>query len=582
MKKKLMLGALALSATAVFGLTGCDKSEEPTNPPETPKYTVTFDHDNNPDTTNTVVEFEQGETELSNVPAVPEMNGFAGVWDTYQLNDESITVTAKYGNGTAQNPYLVATAQQFLNILEDYTASEVTTYYVGDNGSSLDGSGNPVVEADALVKHTVFETADGRELIRLTYNKDDEKGFNVKPVVTTTAESHFKLVNDIDLTTVSTTLQAGRVGGQYFTGVIDGDGKYLRGLDGTLLVDNQGAIFDTVYSATIKNLNVCLGSHIGSLVRVARGGENVFENITVTNTNAAPTTVTQDDNNEAPFINFVMEYANVAFKDCTSVADFISYSSNNGMFVGGYAAKTATVSFENCVVSGDIVSRGKVGMFFGNNSHKPTYTIENCQFNGTVTSIAGSNILVPDIAGTNAFGDEIDNYNTNITGVLTGLTANSLKALTSKYNANIDANTITVADNGNVLDAGAYQLVLSAYAHGSDGSTILTNIVVDGVMNSDNKSVLFANSYYGMMDLATYNTTYGKDIASNDVSVQWKLIDGYSTIKYFVDTTNGVYVIDYSGYDGELTTTINLTNAQLQKTIVFTGSNTIEFIVNFN
>ena len=81
-----MLGALALSATAVFGLAGCDNAETPEDP-KVPTYTVTFDHDNNPNTAPVdVIKYNHGDVGLTTVPAAPEVDGFAGVWDSYTLN----------------------------------------------------------------------------------------------------------------------------------------------------------------------------------------------------------------------------------------------------------------------------------------------------------------------------------------------------------------------------------------------------------------------------------------------------------------------------------------------------------------
>ena len=116
MKKKLMVGALALSVTAVLGLSGCGGKEDD-KAPETPKYTITFDHDNDSSTSNKVVEFEKGTIVLdeSLIPSVPDKDGFAGRWDSFTLNDQDIEVNAVYGDGSESNPYMIYSDAHFQN-----------------------------------------------------------------------------------------------------------------------------------------------------------------------------------------------------------------------------------------------------------------------------------------------------------------------------------------------------------------------------------------------------------------------------------------------------------------------------------
>ena len=57
------------------------------------KYTVTFVADG---TTVKVVEYTEGDTTLTGVPAVPAKDGYTGVWESYTLNNTNITVNAVY------------------------------------------------------------------------------------------------------------------------------------------------------------------------------------------------------------------------------------------------------------------------------------------------------------------------------------------------------------------------------------------------------------------------------------------------------------------------------------------------------
>ena len=566
MNKKLCIGAMVLSATALFGLAGCgDKNGN--NPPEVPPiptYTVTFDHDNDPTTPATYVEeLEQGVTELSSVPNVPEMDGFAGVWNSYTLNNEDITVTASYGDGTQANPYMVATHTQFKRILNTYTAYIGTTYR--RNGMVCD-------EAEALTMAINYKTVS---IIYSRSSVDSEWVYNGYEI---TNKVYFKLVNDINLSNIQGLADLD-LSGRYFAGEIDGQNHNIFGLDGALFKSTTGSMFANVINSTFKNINIHLGSNLGSIATTARGGNVRFDNVNIYNNNSTPTTIWADDNNESAFIAFATGNTNLLFMNCTNNADFIIYAKNSGMFVGGYATNTTSVTFYNCVNNGNIISRGNVGLFFGNDAHKPqNYYIQRCEHNGSVTALGKSHILVPQVAGTSAFGDLVSDYDMNIDNVISGLNMNSLSLLSTNYSATITDNNIEVSNAE--VKAGKYQLVLSAYAISSRGNTLLTNIVINKSKSYTNTNpILFENVYYGMMDLNTYNASAltNKLDSSALADSDWVSISGYN-IKYFVDQTNGLYVIDYSNFDNELSINVNASN--LEKTVVYTGDG-IEFIVDF-
>lgn len=533
MKKKLVLGALALSATAVFGLTGCgDKNT----------YTVTFDSDPAITSDNKYVDFKEGATKLDNVPTPIEKDGFAGVWESFKLEDKDITVTAKYGDGTEANPYMVATASQFRTILTDYTYTKQTL---------------------------------------------------------PTAKTYFKLIADIDMEDIAD-LESLELASKYFKGVIDGDGHKLLNLDGSRLRSTEGALFANITDTTIKNLKVYLGKYIGTIAGIAREGINTFNNVKVYNQDGFDATIIKaDDNNESAFVNFVLGDDTVMnFKNCVNEADYVSYARYNGMIVGGYATANTTVNFNGCINNGEAVSVGAMGMFFGNPYARPKeYTITNCVFNGSleVPNPYKSHILCPE-TGATAFGDELDDYDSNVIGKIAGISTDSIELLDSKYTATISDNDIEVS--ASVVEAGKYQLVLSSYATthlaNSKTGTILTNIVVEVEKTVNNATpVKFENVYYGMIDLNTYNS--GKDEANKVASsyadnyeavagIEWKQMDGYN-IRYAI--IDGVYVIDYAQYDIDMghatATTINVAAANLTKGIAVTDNDEdeIEFIVNF-
>ncbi len=62
-------------------------------PPVKPVYTVTFVADG---IEIAVVEYTQGDTELTTVPTVPAKEGYTGEWESYTLNNTNLTVNAVY------------------------------------------------------------------------------------------------------------------------------------------------------------------------------------------------------------------------------------------------------------------------------------------------------------------------------------------------------------------------------------------------------------------------------------------------------------------------------------------------------
>lgn len=582
MNKKIMLGALALSATAVFGLTGCENKEKET--PTTPKYTITFDHDNNSATANQVVEVEMGTTELdtSLIPTAPEMNGFAGIWNSFTLNDQNITVTAKYGNGTPANPFMVATAEQFKKILVEYSAYQ-STIYADANSSTVE------TEAEAFEKYVNYKTLTAVYKRNSTSSKWTFDRYNVHSKV------YFKMVEDIDLT--ATDLATINLAGGYFAGEIDGDGHALT-VDGSLFVKTEGAMFDTVVDSTFKNLDIKLGSRLATIAGVATGSETLFQSINLYNATSVPTYITADDNNESAFVNFVLNNNIITFRNCVNYANFASSADYGGIFLGGYARGVNTLTFDNCVNYGIIKSAGSVGMLIGNGTgtNPANVVVTNtCRNLGVIESKKTSHILVSYQTGTGIISQNVATYDAedyfkNNQGEVVG----EIKSLTTAYQATVDGNDIIInsATPGENIAGAKYQLILTAaYASNASGAnhmTLLTNITISHDVAGGEESHTFASAFYGMMDLNTYNSTYSTNIQSMAPDRGWQQLEGYN-IRYFVDVENGLYVLDFSEYEQDLglqdnKLILNKTKEQLKKVIVVYNNTTsdIDFIVDFN
>lgn len=212
MNKKIVLSALALGAFATLGLTGCGKT-----------YTVTFDCDPTITTDNITVTYKKGAKKLSNIPTPIESAGFAGVWEEFSLNNQDITVNAVYGDGSEESPFLVATPNQFKNILINYT-------------------------------------------------------FESDPIYI-----YFKLINDIDLSQVDFATNL-NLTDKIFSGQIDGNGHKLLNLDASKLTGSEGALFHNAIDAKFKNMKVYLSENGGSLVKY-EGSNVVYDNVITYNAN---------------------------------------------------------------------------------------------------------------------------------------------------------------------------------------------------------------------------------------------------------------------------------------------------------
>lgn len=605
MKKRLLMGALALSATAVLGLVGCgDKKKEVDPPaPETTKYTVTFDHDNDASTSNVEVKFEEGTTSLnpSQIPLVPSnSDGYAGVWDwNGTLTDENFTVVAKYGNGEKTNPYLVSNGRQLAQIIKDYSTVSEIEY--------LDEYGCPTDEATAIKKIETYKA------VKLTYRRADGNwGTPAMEIIGT--KKYYKITNDITLSDTGYATFSNAISGYanlqkvYFNGEIDG-GYYnessvlcnhsISALDGSMFKSTEGAMFNTIVGATFKNLNINLGKNIGSLVGIARGGENVFENINVYSTNNLPTILTADDNNESPFIvHAIGEDTKLEFKSCTNYANMISAADYYGIFLGGYAKDVESLKFENCVNKGTIKSLGSVGVLTGNGHYNPkqnAITITNCKNEGTIISVKPSHILVSSMAGSGLINSKTAEYDTADYGYIKEHQDESkitFKTLSSDYKATIASDDIIISNKETDQDVakGRYQLVLSAMAANTAGTgykTIKLNVVIERDVAEATEGVVFDDVYYGFMDLNTYNTTNSTTIASDNT---WKTLTGYSNIKYKL--IEGIYVFDFSQHEAENDITnnkmvINSSAAQLSKAVVvyetrYSSITNIQYVAQFN
>ncbi len=565
MKKQILMGALALSSAALLGLVGCGDKKDNKKQPELPKYTVTFDHDNNPETDNIIVEYTKGDKNLKGYNYVKALNkevdGYAVVWDDYTLNDEDIVVNARYGDGSEQNPYLVSTGEQFAQILKDYSAK--STEFIRGNGTACD-------ESEALGKIEEYKA------VKFVYSRaavTDEWG-SPSMEIKNSGKKYYKLISSISLSGNGAESVVNNVGladlqKVYFNGVIDGakdqQSNYtISGLDGTMFKSTEGALFNNLVGATFKNLVVRLGDNIGSLAGIARGGNNVFENIKVYSTNQ-PTFVSADDNNESPFIVHALgDTTRLYFENCENRANINSVAEYHGLFLGGYAKDIELLSFTNCVNYGTITSVGGVGMLTGNGHYNPKeISVTGCKNEGEFITQKASHILVSNMTGSGLINTNVATYDV----VGNGYSVETFKTLQAEYRGGTDGTNIVITNSeiGENVEAGNYQVVLSAFAINDQNRTIKLNIIVNKSITADAETITFEEIYYGFIDLNTYNANSQTQITVDDT---WQTLTGYSNIKYKL--TDNKYVFDFTQYeiDNAITNhkmSINTETTQLTK-----------------
>ncbi|MBQ9950010.1 MAG: type II secretion system protein [Clostridia bacterium] len=251
------------------------------------------------------------------------------------------------GEGTKENPFVVATAEQFENI-QNYE--------------------------------------------NMMYNPDTH----------TAQPYYFKLACDIDMNDVLDE-DDDWVFVDNFYGVIDGS-KLDGGSYSIIAPDTVGTAecffftYQTIGEATFKNVKLVQKEHMFSFVYAAYYTVNM-ENVTIESADANVATRARA-RNQSPFVFTPMGNSRINFKNCVNNCNITSTDTYNGIFIGGYAQPGSRISFVNCVNNARVTGN-KIGFLFGNMggggcpdimlTHSPIFAtvgsatafyVENCENNG--------------------------------------------------------------------------------------------------------------------------------------------------------------------------------------------------------
>jgi len=219
---------------------------------------------------------------------IPDAAGFAG------------------GDGTQENPYLIATAEQMKNI----------------------------------AKYNSYQNPDGTN--GGMYYGDPY---------------YFKMLDDIHYKTDEWGAIAQTISGEF-----DGNGH-------TLTVDAVTMAFQySEGNATIKNLNfqqktATDNANSFSMLIGYIYGNTTFENVTISSDNSSGMVNAQQGCNA--FTMLVTPNASATYKNCVNEANWYFQGNGGGIFIGNMAYKNSTLYFENCVNTG-LIQGNHIGFFYPN------------------------------------------------------------------------------------------------------------------------------------------------------------------------------------------------------------------------
>ena len=242
------------------------------------------------------------------------------------------------------------------------------------------------VTLTAVVGSDDFAAGNGTEIYPyLISNVTEFKAISTLSEAMKNQAYFFVLTSDIDLSAETTSDFIA-----FFQGGLDGNGHKIIGFSGDVQMNGYYSIIgDTLNDATIRDLTLVQnGTQFTTLVSSInrysdRVGNVEFNNVDVEQKD--PGAVVNCGNNDGPYCNFAFS-GELKFIGCDNSADF-NFATYGALYVGGYAHKAATVSFENCTNNGALTG-ANVALFVGNPSGGPaTVTVTNCTNNGVVHGV---------------------------------------------------------------------------------------------------------------------------------------------------------------------------------------------------
>ena len=339
-----------------------------------------------------------------------------------------------------------------------------------------------------------------------------------------------------------------------FTGKLDGNGHKFYGLESSNFNSNEGAMFEVIQDAEIKNLDIYLGNELTSIAGTAQGTSVTFNNVNIYNAYES-TIVTVNDNNESPYV-FFSSADELNFINCTNNANFVAETTYFAVFLGGYTfgEGTKTINFTNCINYGDIKASGSVSMLYGNpNLKSPVLNIENCVNFGDFASPAAANVFSLIKGSINEFGANAVIYGS----VTQSGTYTCIPAMTHTLNTATD--TVKLEADG-TFGLGTYVLNYFIYASSYEGYTQRVSFTASKVIDANDVSTIdFEVPVYKFVN---YDTAVSKGIIEGydynvmyeEIEANWTQMVGYD---YYYTIVDDFIVVAFLGanqyYDFALT-----------------------------
>lgn len=468
-------------------------------PPPSTKYNVTFDADNNMDTDNIIKEINKTDLmDTSNWPTLPA--------------DSSTGFAGEWVKATWQ----------------------------GDNIKLIANYGDGTEQNPYLVS-----TADQFK----------------KMVDISSTTSHFRLLNDIDVSTLQETLYSSSCSISLDGGKYDLEGNLigrftLQKLDtkaGLTNGDGETFIFATAVDATFKNLNITYNEKVVSLVENVLEGKTTFENITTFAEGAFVNAMV------SPYVFRIKNTGEVVFKNCVNNADIVCGKDYIGLFVGNYAmGSDVKVTFDTCVNNGNITIAGTVGMLFGNSAHRPglkeqgiengKLIVINCKNTGIFASSESSHILCPGNA-VNGNPDcyeasDYEYFDTTIEGKIENIENFNVLIDSNSYSVRVIGSDVELTADNN-LAPGTYKFVYYQrfFLDQDRQQSFRMQLKFEINVTELTESITFENVY--MSDAIDLQKYLDRDY-SIPQNVEWIDIEN-TNYRYFVDEEHSLYVVDLKG-----------------------------------
>lgn len=322
-----------------------------------------------------------------------KMNSFGGSATTISLSQQDFVA----GDGTQENPYLIANARQLNNmhnvmvnnssnwfrLLEDIDASSITNWV-------------PLNTASGFSKAMDFD-GDGHTISKLTSTGASYASF------CGVLNGHIHDVT-FDNATISHNSKIGVVGGFIGTSGVVGNCTDVHVKNSTVTGQNQwvggfaGEIntTGTLLRCSVENTTATCKSHVGEFAGMVRGQVATLKDCYTKNFTLAHNTTPSATQGLGGFIGCTT--INAVFDHChvdgpVTLSSNVTPSGDAKIVVGGfigYSTPSAAPAFTDCYVEGTSVSisgQAEVGGFVGISDRSATYT--GCRVTGaTVSSVS--------------------------------------------------------------------------------------------------------------------------------------------------------------------------------------------------